>query len=237
MLGANRSSARSIVKTYVVQQPGKGEIRYQDRKRYLWLLSVLFPLLPFVGMALMARSGQEWTLWVPLVGLYILIPLLDFLFPRDANNPPEAVVPLLEADDYYRVLVHLTVPMYFVVLIAGACADNDDGTPDSEEAAREAEAREGEGSEPDALPEADAAEHRDEGQSEAEPEAEDGGLLRSWCDSDNVLIYLVPTRLARSETVPKASRVGSASTASAMRRSVGVSVLPAAATRSSVDDF
>jgi alkane 1-monooxygenase len=120
MLGANRSSARSIVKTYVVQQPGKGEIRYQDRKRYLWLLSVLFPLLPFVGMALMAESGQEWTLWVPLVGLYILIPLLDFLFPRDANNPPEAVVPLLEADDYYRVLVHLTVPMYFVVLIAGA---------------------------------------------------------------------------------------------------------------------
>ena len=36
------------------------------------------------------------------------------------HNPPEAVVPLLEADDYYRVLVHLTVPMYFVVLIVGA---------------------------------------------------------------------------------------------------------------------
>ena len=61
MLGANRSSARSIVKTYVVQQPGKGEIRYQDRKRYLWLLSVLFPLLPFVGMALMAERKAIMT--------------------------------------------------------------------------------------------------------------------------------------------------------------------------------
>ncbi|MEJ2401718.1 MAG: alkane 1-monooxygenase [Xanthomonadales bacterium] len=108
------------MKTYIAHHPVQGEIRYRDRKRYLWLLSVLFPLLPFLGMGLMVRSGQEWTLWVPLVGLYILIPLLDFLFPRDANNPPEAVVPQLEADAYYRVLVHLTVPLYFVVLIVGA---------------------------------------------------------------------------------------------------------------------
>jgi len=108
------------VKTYVISDRNGGVIRYCDRKRYLWLLSVLFPLLPFVGMASYARTSQDWTLWVPLLGVYVVIPLLDSLFPRDANNPPEAVVPLLESDGYYRVLVHLTVPLYFAVLIGGA---------------------------------------------------------------------------------------------------------------------
>ena len=108
------------MKTYVISDRNGGVIRYCDRKRYLWLLSVLFPLLPFVGMASYVRSGQDWTLWLPLLGVYVVIPLLDALFPRDANNPPEAVVPLLESDGYYRVLVHLTVPLYFAVLIGGA---------------------------------------------------------------------------------------------------------------------
>jgi alkane 1-monooxygenase len=108
------------VKTYTVHDPARGEIRYQDRKRYLWLLSAMFPLLPFAGMGLAAWSGREWTLWLPLLAVYTVIPLLDHLFPRDANNPPEAVVPQLEADPYYRVLVHATVPLYFAVLIGGA---------------------------------------------------------------------------------------------------------------------
>ena len=46
---------------------------------------------------------------------------------------------------------------------------------------------------------------------------------------------LVPTWFAKSETVPKARRVGSANTASAIRRSVGVSSPLAAATRSNVE--
>ena len=108
------------MKTYLVHDPVQGDIRFRDGKRYLWLLSVLFPLLPFVGMALYAISAREWTLWIPLLAVYVLVPLLDFLFPRDANNPPEEIVPLLEADGYYRLLVHLTVPLFFAVLIAGA---------------------------------------------------------------------------------------------------------------------
>lgn len=105
------------MKTYVVSDARQGTIRYSDRKRYLWLLSVLFPLLPFAGMALVRSTGAEWMLWLPLIAVYTLVPFLDFLFPRDANNPPEAVVPLLEADPYYRVLVHATVPLYYAVLI------------------------------------------------------------------------------------------------------------------------
>ena len=108
------------MKTYVYHDPALGEIRYTDRKRYLWLLSVLFPLIPLIGMGLMAWSGWEWMLWVPLVFVYTGIPLLDHLFPNDASNPPEQIVPQLEADGYYRLLTHLTVPLHFVALIAGA---------------------------------------------------------------------------------------------------------------------
>ncbi len=108
------------MKTYTFDDPELGRINYTDRKRYLWMLSVLFPLIPFVGMGLMVWSGQQWTLWLPLMFVYAVIPLLDYLFPNDRNNPPEQVVPQLEADAYYRILNHLTVPLHFVTLIGGA---------------------------------------------------------------------------------------------------------------------
>jgi alkane 1-monooxygenase len=92
------------MKTYTFDDPELGLISYVDGKRYLWLISVLFPLVPLIGMGLMSWSGQQWMLWVPLIGLYILIPVLDFLFPNDRSNPPEQIVPQLEADAYYRVL-------------------------------------------------------------------------------------------------------------------------------------
>jgi len=114
------------MKTYTIDDPELGQINYVDGKRYLWMLSVLFPLIPLVGMALMRWSGQEWMLWIPLVFLYAGIPLLDYLFPNDRSNPPEQVVPQLEADAWYRCLNHLTVPLHFVILITGAwfAADN-----------------------------------------------------------------------------------------------------------------
>lgn len=108
------------MKVYSAMDPLTGEISYTDRKRYLWLLSVLFPLIPLVGMGLMLWTGQQWTLWIPLIFVYAGIPLLDYLFPNDQSNPPEQVVPELEADPYYRWLNHLTVPLHFVILFTGA---------------------------------------------------------------------------------------------------------------------
>jgi alkane 1-monooxygenase len=42
------------------------------------------------------------------------------VFPNDASNPPEQMVPQLEADLYYRALNYLTVPLHFFILITGA---------------------------------------------------------------------------------------------------------------------
>jgi alkane 1-monooxygenase len=108
------------MKAFTIDDPELGEVRYTDRKRYLWLLSVLFPLIPMVGMGLALWSGKQWMLWLPLAFVYGVIPLLDYLFPKDRSNPPEQIVPQLEADGYYRVLNHLTVPLHFVVLVCGA---------------------------------------------------------------------------------------------------------------------
>ncbi|MCW8927014.1 MAG: alkane 1-monooxygenase [Xanthomonadales bacterium] len=108
------------MKTYTFNDPDLGQVSYVDRKRYLWLLAVPFPLIPLLSMGLMTWTGREWSLWIPLLSLYLLIPLLDFLFPNDLSNPPEQVVPQLEADNYYRLLNHLTVPLHFIALITGA---------------------------------------------------------------------------------------------------------------------
>jgi len=76
------------------------------------------PLLPFAGMAAHALSGHEIGLALPLLISYGLMPLLDAWIGEDENNPPEEVVPQLEADHYYRWLTWVTVPLHFVRLSA-----------------------------------------------------------------------------------------------------------------------
>jgi alkane 1-monooxygenase len=49
-----------------------------------------------------------------------LLPLLDALIGEDQNNPPEAVVPPLEADRDYRWLTWAGPPRRFVALLACA---------------------------------------------------------------------------------------------------------------------
>ncbi len=117
------------MKTYTIDDPELGQISYMDDKRYLWLIAVLFPLYPLIAMGLMNWSGKEWMLWIPLLFIYVFIPVLDYLFPNDRNNPPEQIVPQLEEDVYYRLLNFLTVPFHFVILISGAwfIANNDPG--------------------------------------------------------------------------------------------------------------
>jgi len=108
------------MKVFTYDDPELGLVRYVDRKRHLWLLSVVFPLVPFIGMGLVLWTGSEWLLWLPLALTYGVVPLLDHFLANDPSNPPEQVVPQLEADQYYRILNLLTVPLHFVVLVAGA---------------------------------------------------------------------------------------------------------------------
>ncbi len=100
-----------------MQDPAPALFTYHDRKRYLWLASLFYPLVALSGIGLYQLSGSEWALLTPVVSIYGGVSLLDWLLGEDRSNPPEAAVPQLEADPYYRWLPILTVPLHFVVLI------------------------------------------------------------------------------------------------------------------------
>lgn len=91
---------------------------YRDRKRHGWLLSVFGPALALTGPV--AHSlGASSAIWffLPLLGFYGLVPLLDWLLGEDLSNPPEAEVPRLEADPYYRAINVAVVPvLWFTTL-------------------------------------------------------------------------------------------------------------------------
>lgn len=95
-------------------------VEYRDRKRLAWSLSLLYPLLPFTGIAMHAATGQPAWLALPLAISYIGGPIVDYALGEDENNPPECVVPQLENDRYYRYLTIATVPLHFVALIGCA---------------------------------------------------------------------------------------------------------------------
>jgi alkane 1-monooxygenase len=108
------------MKAYKATLPGGETIRYVDRKRWLWALSVVFPLQPFVGIGFHAWTGQELWLLLPLLVNYGIAPVVDWLIGEDRNNPPEEVVIQLDQDRYYRWLTYLVVPIHYVSLVGVA---------------------------------------------------------------------------------------------------------------------
>lgn len=95
-------------------------IYYVDRKRWLWTMSVLYPLQPLLGVWLHAATGAQAWLLLPLFLGYVGIPVADWILGEDRNNPPEEVILQLDRDRFYRVLTFLVVPLHFVALIGSA---------------------------------------------------------------------------------------------------------------------
>jgi len=105
---------------YVVSDAAGRAVYWHDSKRYLWLLSVFFPLQPFIGVSLHAATGNEAWLFLSLPLNYVLNPVLDWLFGKDPSNPPAEVVNALDQDRYYRWLTWLIVPLHVIALIGVA---------------------------------------------------------------------------------------------------------------------
>jgi len=106
----------SNMKPYTTTRPGGESIEYIDRKRLFWALSVLFPLQPFIGIALHWTTGNELWLLLPLLLSYGLGPVIDWLIGEDPSNPPEALTMQLDQDRYYRRLTYIVVPLHYVSL-------------------------------------------------------------------------------------------------------------------------
>jgi len=96
--------------------PEKGQIVYHDKKRFLWLFSLIWPWVPIIAVYLYFVTDSQWALVSPLAVGFVLVPIFDVLFGSDKTNPPEEVVPQLDEDQYYRYLTFLAIPLHFLGL-------------------------------------------------------------------------------------------------------------------------
>ncbi|MBM9624303.1 alkane 1-monooxygenase [Streptomyces zhihengii] len=90
---------------------------WRDRKRYVWLLGLAVPTLPFQAAGLVALSGQNAFWWWGPVFAFGIIPVLDHVIGTDAGNPPEEAMKGLEEDRYYRWCTFLYLPLQYTALI------------------------------------------------------------------------------------------------------------------------
>lgn len=95
-------------------------VRYTDRKRWLWALSIVWPLMPPISCLLAAALDNVAWYWLTFIVWYGAIPVVDHLLPKDSSNPPPEVVDKLEQDRYYRWLTYLTVPIHYLTMIYAA---------------------------------------------------------------------------------------------------------------------
>jgi alkane 1-monooxygenase len=99
---------------FVASAPDGRSIRYNDRKRYLWLLSLTGSFNPPIAIALYFAAGHNpFALLFPLLYTFVAIPIVDAIMGEDPHNPPEEVVRQMAQDNYYRVLLYVGIVLLF----------------------------------------------------------------------------------------------------------------------------
>lgn len=106
--------------------------RWQDGKRYLWLIALTMPALPFLAVGLHALSGWSVWLWLGPIVILGIVPLIDWVTGTDLSNPPDEVIASLERDRYYRWITYCFLPLQYAgfVLAMWVIARGDLGTVD-----------------------------------------------------------------------------------------------------------
>jgi alkane 1-monooxygenase len=96
-------------------------IRYIDRKRYLWLLSLTGGFNPPIAIALYFATGHNpFTMLFPLLYTFVAIPVIDAIMGEDHHNPPEEVVRQMAHDNYYRALLYVGIVLLFASFLVVA---------------------------------------------------------------------------------------------------------------------
>ena len=93
---------------------------WADPKRYLWLLGLVVPLIPFIGWGLAEATGLGVMWWFGPAFVFGVVPLLDTIIGKDSASPPDSAIKWLEQDRYYRWCTYLFLPLQFASL-AFAC--------------------------------------------------------------------------------------------------------------------
>ena len=95
---------------------------YRDEKRHWWWLPLFVAISPTLGIYLAHATGTMAWLWLTAILWYVILPIADAVIGRDSRNPPDAAVPTMESDKYYKALVYASVPLFYVTWMVGAWA-------------------------------------------------------------------------------------------------------------------
>jgi alkane 1-monooxygenase len=95
----------------------RANVRWRDHKRYLWLLGLIVPTLPFLSWGLVELTGLGVFWFYGPFLVFGIFPLLDLVVGMDAENPPDDAIKWLEQDRYYRWCTYLYIPLQYAGLI------------------------------------------------------------------------------------------------------------------------
>lgn len=87
---------------------------YSERKKQAWYASTCLPLVAVTGALGFQLTGVSAWLLLPLLIVYVLIPLADVLLPNDPANPPDSMVAELEQDPHYQKVLYLMLPLHLL---------------------------------------------------------------------------------------------------------------------------
>ncbi len=106
---------------FVGQTKGGKSVRFIDKKRYLWILSLTVPLVPPLTVwAYFALGENAFVTTFPMFWYFAILPVIDLMVGEDNSNPPDSVIGQLAEDQFYRILLHLSVPLFWFSLIVSA---------------------------------------------------------------------------------------------------------------------
>jgi alkane 1-monooxygenase len=95
-------------------------VQWRDRKRYLWIIGAIVPLIPVAMWGLYSLTDSTLAWYFGPFFVFGVIPVVDLIVGRDGENPPDEVLEQLEDDRYYRWITYAFIPLQVIGLIWGA---------------------------------------------------------------------------------------------------------------------
>ncbi len=92
-------------------------LEWTDPKRYLWLLGLIVPLIPFMAWGLVELTGLGVMWWAGPFVVFVVLPFLDLAIGKDSSNPPDSILRRLEDDRYYRWCTYAFIPIQYGGLV------------------------------------------------------------------------------------------------------------------------
>lgn len=95
----------------------KSDLMLKLKKWGYLSIFVIIPILPWAWHHGMQNGTQDFWAWFPLIFIFGIIPVLDYIIGKDPSNPDEDTqVPTMSQERIYRVFTLMVVPAWLALL-------------------------------------------------------------------------------------------------------------------------